>query len=211
MKNRRCRKLALLIRGTYERCWCKARSTSWDHSGSTPISDAGAEAGRARWKKRKEADYHCGRKKAGRAAARCCRLYTGTAARRREGRMRAYRSPYSLILWFFASLELLPEFHLKSPESGNCTPGCFTPSRPVVGDYRFNSEVTVFSRLFSSFEILMETPMLRNPAHTKEVRSGLTYRNLSITDTSFISWVLPIEGGIRWPSSVYSALAHVHC
>ena len=39
----------------------------------------------------------------------------------------------------------------------------------------------------------------------------MTYRNLPIMETSFINWVFPHTGGIRCPSYVYSALAHMRC
>jgi len=65
--------------------------------------------------------------------------------------------------------------------------------------------------VLASPDNLVETRVLRNPAETKEVRSGVTYRNLSIAETSFINWVFPHAGGIRCPSYAYSALAHVRC
>ena len=40
--------------------------------------------------------------------------------------------------------------------------------------------------LLASFDNLVETRVLRNPADTNEVRSGVTNRNLSTTETSFI-------------------------
>ena len=59
---------------------------------------------------------------------------------------------------------------------------------------------------------LGETRELRNFADTEEeVRSGVTYRNLSITEISFINWVFPHAGGIQCPSYVCFALAHVLC
>ena len=68
-----------------------------------------------------------------------------------------------------------------------------------------------FYNALASFDNLVETRVLRNPADTKEVRSGLTNRNLSTTEIPFVSWVFPHAGGIRCPSYVYSALAHVRC
>jgi hypothetical protein len=55
--------------------------------------------------------------------------------------------------------------------------------------------------------------VLRNPADTKEVRSGVTNRNLSTTETSFINWVFPHAGGFdvlytlipRWRMCVVDA------
>src|SRR5207245_7955014 len=65
--------------------------------------------------------------------------------------------------------------------------------------------------LLASFDNLVETRVLRNPADTNEVRSGVTNRNLSTTETSFINWFFPHAGGIRCPSYAYSALTHVRC
>jgi hypothetical protein len=53
--------------------------------------------------------------------------------------------------------------------------------------------------------------MIHNPEDTKEVLAGVTYRNLSITETPFVSWSFRTQGGLRCRSYVYSALAHVHC
>jgi hypothetical protein len=65
--------------------------------------------------------------------------------------------------------------------------------------------------LLASFDSLVATRVLGNPADTKEVRSGVANRNLSITETSFIKWVFPHAGGIRCPSYPYSELAPVRC
>ena len=52
---------------------------------------------------------------------------------------------------------------------------------------------------------------LMEPQTRRRAWSGVTYRNLSTSETSFVSWVFPNPGGIRCPSYVYFALAHVHC
>ena len=66
---------------------------------------------------------------------------------------------------------------------------------------------------YSSPGTRVKTHVICNHADTKEVRSGVTYRNLSITDTSFINWIFPQAEGFdvlhtfipRWGMCVVDA------
>jgi hypothetical protein len=72
---------------------------------------------------------------------------------------------------------------------------------------------TAYNTGYSSPGTRVKTHVICNHADTKEVRSGVTYRNLSITDTSFINWIFPQAEGFdvlhtfipRWGMCVVDA------